>query len=55
MPAIAEMYKDTYCLGDNTNCARYMVFQAKGEGKVDPDLAPNMVEKAKKIIAASED
>ncbi len=50
MPATAEKMKHRYCLGDKMICARYMV---KSSGKTVPiDLYPNMVDKAKVLIAA---
>jgi len=50
MPTAAEMMKKNYCLGDNTKCARYMVFKALGREKVPVDLFPNQVERAESII-----
>ncbi len=50
MPATAEKMKNRYCLGNKIICARYMV---KSSGKPVPvDLYPNMVDKAKALIAA---
>ncbi len=48
---IGKMYKDKYCEGDKTICARYMVATTAGKDYVTNDLYPNMVDKAKKIIA----
>jgi hypothetical protein len=50
MPSMADMYKKKYCQGDNTNCARYMVFKTLGKGTVPGDLFPNMAAKAQEII-----
>ena len=51
MPATATLFKQRYCQGDNTDCARYMLVQA---GQPMPaDLFPNMVERAQEIIAAA--
>ena len=50
-PATAEMMKSRYCRGAYEKCARYMVFKALGREKVPANLYPNMVDKAKKIIA----
>lgn len=47
------IYKNKYCLGDNTNCARYMVFKALGKGKSPDDLFPNMIDRAKQIISSA--
>ena len=49
-PATAEMYKQQYCRGDNTNCARCMVFLELGKEKVPPDLFPNQIERAEEIL-----
>lgn len=47
-PASAEMYKNAYCRGDKTKCARYRVSQA---GAVVPmDLYPNQIEKAEAFL-----
>lgn len=50
-PATAELYKQMYCRGDNTTCARFMVRQALGPERVPPDLYPNDTEQAKVLIA----
>jgi hypothetical protein len=49
-PATAEMFKKKYCRSDNSECARYMVFQALGREKVPPALFPNLTDEAKKIL-----
>ncbi|RPJ50323.1 MAG: hypothetical protein EHM23_35430 [Acidobacteria bacterium] len=50
LEAIKEMMKRRYCLGDNSDCARHMVFQELGKGRVPPDLIPNQTEKVRNII-----
>lgn len=50
---IGSIYKTKYCKGDNTNCARHMVFKAKGKGVAPINLFPNMVDRAKAIIAGT--
>ncbi len=50
MPTTANVYKKRYCLGDNTKCARYMVFKALGKERVPLDLFPNQIEVAKEIL-----
>ena len=50
--SLSEIYKNKYCRKDKENCARYMVRTALGKEKVPIDLFPNMVEKARQIIAA---
>jgi len=52
MPGTAAGFKRTYCQGDNSKCARYMVLQALGKPKVPTDLFPNQEDKARTIIAA---
>lgn len=47
---LGALYKKKYCLGDNTDCARYLVAMALGRDKVPTDLYPNMSDRAKKII-----
>ena len=49
--ALQEAKKRKYCQGDNSSCARYMVFKARGSGSVPKSLAPNQIQKAKEIIS----
>jgi len=53
LDAIKEMMKRRYCLGDNSDCARYMVFSTLGKGQVPADLIPNQPDKARAVIAAA--
>ena len=48
---LTEMYKRRFCLGNNSECARYTVFKTLGRENVPVDLFPNMFERVKKIIA----
>ncbi len=48
---LGSMYKQRYCEGDKTTCARYMVATTLGPDYVSMNLFPNMAEQAKKIIA----
>lgn len=50
---LGPMYKRTYCLGDKTHCARYMVFEKLGKEKVPEKLYPISVEQAKGILDAA--
>ncbi len=50
MPKTAEILKNKYCRGDNSQCARHMVFAACGREKVPLYLFPGMVEIAQDII-----
>jgi hypothetical protein len=54
MPVTAENLKKRLCLGDNSNCARFMIFSALGREKVPPDLFPHNVERARLILAAAQ-
>lgn len=47
---IGAIFKKKYCLGDNSQCARYIVFKALGKANVPPDLYPNMYDRAAKIL-----
>jgi hypothetical protein len=51
MEGLAAMYKRRYCLGDNTECARLMVFEKFGKEAVPSDLYPNMRDRAREIVA----
>ena len=51
MPSVSGLLKETYCLGDKEECARYRVSSA---GKAVPeDLFPNDTTRARKIIHSS--
>ncbi len=50
MPSMSSMYKTKYCRGENTKCARYMIFERKGKDYVPKDLFPNQFEKAKELL-----
>lgn len=50
-PAMATMYKQQYCQGDSTHCARHIVFTALGREFVPENLFPNQVDRAKQILA----
>ena len=45
-----EIRQQKYCKGDNSTCARYMIFKALGKEYVPKNLLPSQVEKAKEII-----
>ena len=51
MSGMSQIYKDKYCKTDNSKCARYIVCKALDREKVPATLFPNMVDKARKIIA----
>jgi len=50
-PETAKYMKRRYCTGNNSDCARYMVFSKLGKSHVTADLFPNNVERAKEILA----
>lgn len=50
--AIGSMYKKRYCEGDKSLCARYAVASQVGKQFVPANLYPNMLDKAKEIIAS---
>ena len=47
---LGRMYKDKYCEGDKTICARYIVATQLGPEFVTEKLYPNMDSMAKKIL-----
>ncbi|MBB6481268.1 hypothetical protein [Spirochaeta isovalerica] len=50
-PALANIMKKRYCLDDFNSCARHKIFLAKGKSAVPPNLYPNQIEEAEKILA----
>jgi hypothetical protein len=52
LPVTTERMKKRLCLTDNSQCARFMVFEALGRDKVPADLFPHQVDRAKAILAA---
>ena len=52
LEGLTELYKINYCRGNNSTCARFMVFKALGKQKVPVDLFPPDVDRAKKLTAA---
>ena len=47
---LGKLYKQRYCEGDETSCARYTVANKIGRQNVPANLYPNMHEQAEKII-----
>ncbi len=47
---LIESLKQTYCLEDNTCCARWQVSKAKGAGNVPPDLYPNALDRLRDLL-----
>jgi hypothetical protein len=52
MPSTTSMMKNKYCLGDNSKCARFTVFQKLGKPQVPTDLSPSDMERADRLIAS---
>lgn len=48
---IGALYRKTYCEGDKTKCARYIVSTQCGPEFVNNSLYPNMDKKAQEILA----
>jgi hypothetical protein len=51
MPPTSEAMKDTFCREDKQACARYAVSTAGHS--VPPDLFPDMIERARKILGGA--
>jgi hypothetical protein len=51
MPSATAVYKAIYCNDDFDKCARYTVLKALGRENVPPDLFPNQILRAGKIIS----
>ncbi len=49
MPTVSDLMKESYCLGEKSRCARYMVTSAGLP--VPSDLFPNDTERARKLIS----
>jgi hypothetical protein len=47
---VAKLRQQKFCKGDNSLCARYMVFKTLGKPNVPKDLLPTQTERAKEII-----
>lgn len=45
-----DFYKEFYCLGSKSICARYMIAKSIGKDFVPENLSPNHVMRAKEIL-----
>ena len=54
IPVDVESMRKSYCLGDNTRCARYQILKTLGREYIPDDLAPNQVEISQRLIEAAE-
>ncbi len=50
-PDMADYQKKKYCEGDNSVCARYIVFKALGRENVPRDLLPIQIDIGNELIA----
>ena len=50
MPSMANLLKKKFCKGDNTRCARYLIFKTLGKEKVPSDLFPTQIERANDLL-----
>jgi hypothetical protein len=50
VPSISETLKKQYCLGDNSECARFRIFREIGKEHLPDDVFPHEMEKAEKLI-----
>jgi len=53
MPASAAIMERQFCHGDFGSCARITVADVLGRDHVPPDLAPNDVTRAERMLAAA--
>ncbi len=51
---LGALYCQRYCLGDSSNCARYLVATKVGRERVPENLFPNMTDKAREIISRNQ-
>lgn len=51
MPQNAEVYKKMYCIGNNLNCARYMVAKRLGKENIPSTLLPNNLKEAISLLS----
>jgi hypothetical protein len=49
-PSTAMMVQNNYCKGKFEECARFIVFEKRGEKHVPPDLSPSERERAELIL-----
>jgi hypothetical protein len=49
-PALAQLLKNQYCLGDNSACARHQIKAAAGSESVPFDLYPIQIDRVPGIL-----
>ncbi|MFC1770114.1 hypothetical protein ACFLZI_03570 [Nitrospirota bacterium] len=50
MPAMSEVLKERFCMGDNRACARYIVYLKVGKSRVPQNLFPNSIDMVESIL-----
>lgn len=50
MPSISESLKAQYCLGRNSECARFLIFTEIGRDHLPDDVFPHELAKAKNLV-----
>ena len=55
MPAMSEVLKERFCMGDNRACARYIVYLKAGKARVPKDLFPNNIDMVERILKELEE
>ena len=50
MPSISGSLKERYCLGNNTECARFRIFTEIGKEHLPYDVFPHEMDKAEKLV-----
>ncbi len=53
MPGTSSLFRDNYCQGSSSACARFVVWKALGRARVPRDLFPNQADRARDIVGAS--
>lgn len=55
MPATTILMKKSYCEGDNSTCARWLVLSQLGPTRVPQDLFPNQRHRVATILAGDDE
>jgi hypothetical protein len=50
MPGLVKQLKTTYCLGDNTKCARHKVYKALGRQAIPKLMLPDQYDWAQQVL-----
>ncbi len=49
-PGLFEAMRDRYCLGDNSDCARFLAIEAVGRDRVPDELLPSDVDALERLM-----